>query len=80
VGLEQSPFSLVSTTEGLLERKSCGSCLEIRIYGCRDPSCSPRGSLYPQKFALISSSGGCLVGIVCSRTEATKFSFFNIDT
>jgi hypothetical protein len=32
--------------------------------------------LCPQKFALISSaSGGHLVGIVCSRTKATKFSF-----
>jgi hypothetical protein len=47
VGLERGPLSLVSTTEELLERKSSGSGLEIREYGCRDPSCWPRGALYP---------------------------------
>jgi hypothetical protein len=51
VGLEQGPLSLVSTTEELLERKSSGSGLEIREYGCRDLSCWPRGTLYPQKVA-----------------------------
>jgi hypothetical protein len=30
VGLERGPLSLMSTTEELLERKSSGSCLEIR--------------------------------------------------
>jgi hypothetical protein len=38
VGLERVPLSLVSTIEGLLERKSSGSCLESREYGRRDPS------------------------------------------
>jgi hypothetical protein len=38
VGLERNPVSLVSTTEELLERKSTGSCLEIREYGSKDPS------------------------------------------
>jgi hypothetical protein len=38
VGLERGPFSLVSTTEELLERKSSGSGLENREYGRRDPS------------------------------------------
>jgi hypothetical protein len=38
VGLERGPLSLVSTTEELLGRKSSGSGLEIREYGCRDPS------------------------------------------
>jgi hypothetical protein len=38
VGLERGPLSPVSTTEELLERKSSGSCLENREYGCRDPS------------------------------------------
>jgi hypothetical protein len=33
VGLEQGPFSLVSTIEELLERKSSGSGLESREYG-----------------------------------------------
>jgi hypothetical protein len=38
VGLERGPFSLVSTTEELLDRKVAGSCLENREYGRRDPS------------------------------------------
>jgi hypothetical protein len=38
VGLERGPFSLVSTIEELLERKSSGSGLEGREYGGRDPS------------------------------------------
>ena len=37
--------------------------------------------LYPQKFALTSpTGGGCSVGIVRSRTKATKFSFNYIRT
>jgi hypothetical protein len=48
--------------------------LEIREYGRRDPSRWPRGTLYPQKPVLSSpTSGGCLVGIVRSRTQATEF-------
>jgi hypothetical protein len=35
VGLEWGPFSLVSTTEELLERKSSGSGLENRDYSHR---------------------------------------------
>jgi hypothetical protein len=36
----------------------------------------PHGNLYPQTVALTSStSGGRSVGIVLSRTQATKFSF-----
>jgi hypothetical protein len=35
VGLERGPLSLVSTTEELLGRKSSGSDLENREYGCR---------------------------------------------
>jgi hypothetical protein len=38
VGLERGPLSLVSTIEELLGRKSSGSGLEIREYGCGDPS------------------------------------------
>jgi hypothetical protein len=38
VGLEQGALSLVSTTEELLDKKSSGSCLEIREYGRRDSS------------------------------------------
>jgi hypothetical protein len=46
VGLERGPLSLVSTIEELLGRKSSGSGLENREYGRRDPSRSPRGTLY----------------------------------
>jgi hypothetical protein len=46
---------------------------ENREYGRRDLSRWPRGTLYPQKFALTSTtSGGRSVGIVCSRTKATE--------
>jgi hypothetical protein len=38
VGLERSPFNLVSTIEELLGRKSSGSGLENRDYGRRDSS------------------------------------------
>jgi hypothetical protein len=58
VGLERGPLSLVSTTEELLGRKSCGSGLEKREYGRRDPSRSPRGTLYPQKLSLTSPTSG----------------------
>jgi hypothetical protein len=64
----------VSTTEELLGRKSSDSGLEIREYGRRDPSRSPRNILYPQKLALTSpTSGGHTVGIVRSRAKATGF-------
>jgi hypothetical protein len=73
VGLERGPFSLVSTTEELLQIKSSGSGLEIPEYGRRDPSHWPRGTLYPQKLAPTSlTSGGGLVGIVRLRTQATE--------
>jgi hypothetical protein len=51
-------FSLVSTIEVLLERKSSGSGLENREYGLRDPSCWQRDTLYPQKFADMRQSLG----------------------
>jgi hypothetical protein len=73
VGLERGQLSLVNTTEELLGRKCSASGLESRECGRRDPSCWPRGTLYPQKFALTSStSGSRSVGIVCSRTRATE--------
>jgi hypothetical protein len=37
VGLERGPFSLVSETEELLERKSSGSGLEMEITAVGDP-------------------------------------------
>jgi hypothetical protein len=77
VGLEWGLLSLVSTIEELLERKSSSSGLENREYGCGDPLCWPRGTLYPQKLALTSpTSGRRSVGIVCSRTQATEIFFF----
>jgi hypothetical protein len=76
VGLERGPFSLVSTTEELLERKSSGSGLENRDYGLGIRRTDHATPLYPQKLALTSSTSGCRsVGIVHSRTQATEFSF-----
>jgi hypothetical protein len=49
--------------------------LEIRDYSRRDPSLWPRGTLYPQKFAITSqTSSDRSVGIVRLRTKATEFS------
>jgi hypothetical protein len=73
-GLEWCPLSLVSTTEGLLGRKSSGSGIESQEYGHRDPSLCPRGTLSLQMLALTSqTSDGHSVGIVRSRVQATEF-------
>jgi hypothetical protein len=78
VGLERGPLSPVNKTKELLEIKSSGSGLESREYGRRDPSRWPRGTLHPQKLALTSpTSGGLLVGIVRSQTQATEFVTFS---
>jgi hypothetical protein len=62
---------------GATYRKSSGSGLENREYGRRDPSRWQRGTLYPQKLAITSStSGGRSVGTVRSRTKATELCFF----
>jgi hypothetical protein len=61
---------------GATWKKSSGSCLENPEYDHRDPSRWPRGTLYPQKLAITSpTSGGHLVGIVCSRTQTMEFFF-----
>jgi hypothetical protein len=74
VGLEQGPLSLVSIIEELLGRKSSGSGLEMREYGCRGPASRPRGALYLQNLKLTSLTiSGRSVGIVRSRTKATEF-------
>jgi hypothetical protein len=74
VGLKRGPLSLVSTTEELIETKISGCGVERRDYGRRDPSRSPRGTLYLQRLALTSpTSGGRSVGIVRSRTQAIEF-------
>jgi hypothetical protein len=78
VGLERGPLSLVITIDELLERKSSGSCLESREYGCRDPSRWPRGTYYPQRLALTSpASDGRSVGIVRSLTRARELVFLD---
>jgi hypothetical protein len=70
--LDRGPLSLMGAIEELLGRNSSGSGLEIREYGRRDPSHSPRCTFYPQKLALTSpTSGGCSVSIVRSWTKAT---------
>jgi hypothetical protein len=77
--LKRGPLNLVSTIEELLERKSSGSVLEIQEYRRRDLSRWPRGTVYPQKLALTSTtSGGRSVGIVRSRTQATKYSICKV--
>jgi hypothetical protein len=74
MGLERSSFSLVSTSDELLEIKSSSFGLERREYGRRDPSRWPSGNLYPKKLSLTSStSGGRSVGVVRSRTPAMEF-------
>jgi hypothetical protein len=77
VGLERGPLSLVSATKELLERKSSCSGLEIREYGRKDPSRSPRGALSPQKLALTSpTSGGRPVSIFLSCTHKAEWTQF----
>jgi hypothetical protein len=66
----------VSTTEETLERKSSSSSLKNWEYSRRDLSNWPCGILYPQKLALTSlKTGGRLVDIVHSWTQATEFLF-----
>jgi hypothetical protein len=58
----------------LLGRKSSGSGLETREHGRRDPSRWSRGTIYPLKLELTSTtSDGRSVSIVRSRTQATEF-------
>jgi hypothetical protein len=44
-------------------------------YGRRDPSRWPRGTFYPQRLALTSTSGGRSVGIVRSRAQANELCY-----
>jgi hypothetical protein len=79
VGLERGPLSLVCTTEELLDKKSCGSCLEIEntAVGIRDADhVAPS---IRRKLAITSpTSGGRSVGIVRLRTQTMEFSFLYI--
>jgi hypothetical protein len=66
-------------SEELLGKKSSGSSLEIREYGCWDLSRWPHGTLYPQKLALTSPTrGGRSGSIVRSWTQVTEFSFIHL--
>jgi hypothetical protein len=74
VGLERGSLNLVSTTEELLERNSSGSGLKNREYGRGDQLRWPCDTLYPQKLALTSSTGGGRSDdIVRLRTKATEY-------
>jgi hypothetical protein len=76
VSLERGPLSL----EELLERKRSGSGVENWDYCRRDPSHSPRGTLYTQKLALTSPTKRCRsADIVRSQTQATEFSYERLD-
>jgi hypothetical protein len=73
VGLERGPLSLASTVEELLGRKSRNPRLRLQEIR-RAEYATP---LYPQTFALTSSTwGGRSVGKVLSRTQVTEFSLF----
>jgi hypothetical protein len=77
MGPKRRPLSLVVTIEELFGRNNSGSGLENREYGRGDPLRWPRDTLYPQKWALTSStSRGRSVGIVRLRTKATEFVCF----
>jgi hypothetical protein len=70
----------MSTIAELLEKKCSGSGLESREYGRREPSRWPRGTLYPQKLPLPSSTSGYhSVGTVRSWTMATEFFYTVVD-
>jgi hypothetical protein len=79
VGLERGPLSLVSTIEEIVERKSSSSGLEIEntAVGIRHAD-----RMVPSiriKLALTSSTrGGCSVGIVLLRTQATEIFIYII--
>jgi hypothetical protein len=73
VGVERSPFSLVSTNEELLERKSSGSGLENREYGRRDPPRWLRDTFLSRKVGTnFSDDGSRFDGIVYSPTKVTE--------
>jgi hypothetical protein len=64
------------TIEEILGRNSSGSGLENREYGRGDPLRWPHNTLYKQKLALTSpTGGGRSVGIVRLRTKTTEFVF-----
>jgi hypothetical protein len=73
VGLERGPFSLVSTIEELLGRKSSGFGLEIREYSRKGSVTLTMRHPLSTKVVIIFTDHGCSVCIVRSRTKATEF-------
>jgi hypothetical protein len=70
----------MSTIKKLRHRKISGLGLENRDYGRRRSS-ALSNTLYPQELALISPThGGGSVGIVRSRTQATKIVSLSISS
>jgi hypothetical protein len=67
----------MSTIEELLERKSSGSGLENREYGCMDVVLPTQH--YPQRMLAQTSltCGGYSAGIVHSRSNATEFVYLS---
>jgi hypothetical protein len=83
VGLERGPLSPVCTIEELLESKISSFGLEIREYGLRIRSANhvaPLSANVGSNFANKRTSGGRSVGIVRSRTQATEFFIFFLNT
>jgi hypothetical protein len=74
VGLERGPLSLVSTTEELLDRKVAAPVYKTEITALGIRRADHATPFYRQKLAITSpTSGGRLVGIVRSLTQAMEF-------
>jgi hypothetical protein len=70
-------FLGTSLSHNYLNGKVPAPGLENREYGRGDPLRWPRDTLYPQKLALTSPTGGARsVGTVRLQTKATEFRFF----
>jgi hypothetical protein len=78
VGLERGPFSLVSTSEELLERKSSCSGPENLEYGRGDPLRWLRDNLYPQKLVLTSPKAAVAQSVYFARGIRTRNFFVRI--
>jgi hypothetical protein len=79
LGVERGPLSLVSTTEELLDRKVAAPVWKIENTAVGIRHADHVAPLSAKKLAITSStSGGCSVGIVRSRTQTMEFFFFHI--
>jgi hypothetical protein len=76
MGLERGPLSLVSTTEELLDRKVAAPVQKTENTAVGIHHADHVAPSLRKKLAITSpTSGGCSVGIVRLRTQATEFSF-----